>query len=333
MAKRPGRLPVNSSPDFDGVDWNRHLPRQVKIVEVGPRDGLQNQRQTVSVQHKVELINRLSDCGFKAIEVGSLVAPKIVPQMADSEIVFNQIDKATEIDYLMLVANDQGLQRAVDCGLKHIAVFCAASEAFSRHNTHCSISDCLNRIESICTEAQAQGMTIRGYISCVLGCPYQGAVDIRQVVNLAQQLDQFGCQEISLGDTIGVGTPAGVRELIALTKEQLPKAKLAVHFHDTYGQALANILTALQSGISIVDSSVSGLGGCPYAPGATGNVASEDVVYMLNGLGIKTNINLDKLIETSWFISSVLHIKPASKVALAKAGNYRNFNAPIHQFR
>lgn len=300
------------------------LSKRVKIVEVAPRDGLQNQSASISVGNKIAFINRLSDCGFKAIEVGSLVSPILVPQMADSEKVFRQINNRQDTDYIMLVANEKGLEKAIDCRLKSIAVFCAATDAFSLKNVNCTVDESLLKIKFICKQALANGMTIRGYVSCVLGCPYQGKVDVQRVSRLAAELHDFGCQEIALGDTIGVGTPKSVTNLIAATAQHTPIDKISVHFHDTYGQALANILSALQAGISIVDSSVSGLGGCPFAPGTSGNVASEDVVYMLNGLGIETGIDLNCLVSTSWFIARILQCQPASKVSLAFKAGYKN---------
>ena len=301
-----------------------NLPKRVKIVEVAPRDGLQNQSGSISVSNKVAFINRLSDCGFKAMEVGSFVSPKLIPRMADSEKVFRQIEKHPSTAYIMLVANEKGLERAIDRRLKNIAVFCAATDAFSLKNINCTIDESLVKIKSICRQALANGMNIRAYVSCVLGCPYQGEVDVQRVSGLADDLYGLGCHEISLGDTIGVGTPGRVKDLIVGIARHIPIDKIAVHFHDTYGQALANILTALQSGVSIVDSSVSGLGGCPFAPNASGNVASEDVVYMLNGLGIETGINLNRLVSTSWFIADTLKRRPASKVALALRTDFEN---------
>ena len=293
------------------------LPEPVKIVEVGPRDGLQNQSVTISTEIKSALIDRLSDCGFTAIETGSLVSPKKMPQMADSEQVYQHINRHRGIDYIMLVANQQGMDRAIACEVQNIAVFCAASDEFSLQNTHCTIDASMERISSICAQARKNKMSIRGYISCVLGCPYQGQVDLDQICRLAASLYEYGCQEISLGDTIGVGTPGMVHELIAATVQHVPVENIAVHFHDTYGQALANILEALLSGVSIIDSSVGGLGGCPFAPGSSGNVASEDVVYMLDGLGIKNGIDLHSLIQTSWFINEILQHQPKSRVSLA----------------
>ena len=298
---------------------NLKLPSQVKLVEVGPRDGLQNQPIAVSIEDKAAFIDRLSNCGFTAIETGSLVSPKRVPQMADSENVFQQIHQHQGTEYIMLVANQQGLERAIASQAKHIAVFCAATDAFSLNNINCSVNESMDIIQSICRQAKANNLAIRGYISCVLGCPYQGEVDLDRICQLATTLYEYGCYEISLGDTIGVGTPGMVIELLAAVKQTIPADNIAVHFHDTYGQALANILAALQAGIHIIDCSIGGLGGCPYAPGASGNVASEDVVYMLNGLGIKTGIDLDKLLSTSWFIAERLQRQPTAKVPLAIA--------------
>lgn len=299
------------------------LPSQVKLVEVGPRDGLQNQPISGSIKDKIAFIDRLSNCGYTAIETGSLVSPRRVPQMADSEYVYQQIKQHESTEYIMLVANQKGLERAIACQAKHIAVFCAATDAFSLNNINCSVNESMSIIQSICQQAKANNIAIRGYISCVLGCPYQGEVDLNRIGQLAAMLYEYGCYEISLGDTIGVGTPGMVTELLTAVKQHIPIDCIAVHFHDTYGQALANILAGLQSDIHIVDCSVGGLGGCPYAPGASGNVASEDVVYMLNGLGIKTGINLNKLLSTSWFIADTLHRQPTAKVPLAIAAKQK----------
>ena len=300
-----------------------NLPNKVKIVEVGPRDGLQNHPASISVDNKVALINRISDCGFTAIEVGSLVSPEKVPQMADSETVYKQIERHPGNDYIVLVPNKKGLDRALTCQVKNIAVFCAATDAFSLKNIDCTVDESLANIKTVCEFASANNINVRGYVSCVLGCPYQGSVDLEQVCRLAERLFEFGCYEISLGDTIGVGTPGRVRDLVTTAARRIPIEKIAVHFHDSYGQALANILAALQSGVAIVDSSVSGLGGCPFAAGASGNVASEDVVYMLNGLGIETGIDMDRLVSTSWFIADILRRPPTAKVAQALATKYR----------
>lgn len=293
------------------------IPKQVKIVEVGPRDGLQNYFALLSVDFKTKLVNQLSACGFSAIEVGSLVSPQEIPQMADSDEVFQRIIKRSGTDYIMLVANLKGLQRAVDCHVKHIAVFCAATDAFSLKNVHGTVDESLSRIKVICKQAIAHGLSIRGYVSCVLGCPYQGTVALNEVVRLAASLYEFGCDEVSLGDTIGVGTPGMVYELIDGVSEYVPVCNLAVHFHDTYGQALPNIMVALQSGIQVIDSSVGGLGGCPFAPGASGNVASEDAIFMFNGLGINTDVDLPLLLETSRFLSDALNCKLPARVSQA----------------
>jgi hydroxymethylglutaryl-CoA lyase len=318
LAAGEGRRSMSLTPAIDAeFSQTMGLPERVKIVEVGPRDGLQNQSGSISVDDKVALVNRLSRCGFQAIEVGSFVSPKAVPQMADSDRVYRQIDKHRSTNYIMLVADEKGLKKAIDCRVNNIAVFCAATDAFSLKNIHCTAEESLVTIQSICEQARAEGMNIKGYVSCVLGCPYQGEVDLQRVGRLAAELYEFGCREISLGDTIGAGTPGMVTNLIAAVAQHIPIDTIAVHFHDTYGQALANILSALQVGISIVDSSVGGLGGCPFAPGASGNVASEDVVYMLNGLGIETGIDLNRLVSTSWFVAEILHGQPASKVSMA----------------
>ena len=293
------------------------LPRQVKIVEVAPRDGLQNLPMIVDETTKVAFIDRLSSCGLSAIEVGSLVSSKQVPQMAGSEGVYQKIRSYNETEYILLLANLRGLQTAINKQVKNIAVFCAATDTFSEKNTHHNIKESLVLIKDICEQAIARNISIRGYISCAFGCPYEGSVDIQHVSQLAKTLYAFGCKEISLGDTIGVGTPGNVRDLILSTRESVPVDHLAVHFHDTYGQALANILTSLKSGITIIDSSAGGLGGCPFAPGASGNVATEDLVYMLNGLGIYSGINLPELVSASWFINQKLNRQPNSKVALA----------------
>lgn len=301
-----------------------NLPSKVKLVEVGPRDGLQNQAVTITVKNRVAFIDWLSASGFTAIESGSLVSPKYIPQMADSEIVYQQIQQQMGTEYILLVPNQKGFDRAIACRAKHIAVLCAASDAFSLNNINCSVNQSMETIQSICRQAQANNIAIRAYISCVLGCPYQGDVDLNRICQLAAKLYEYGCYEISLGDTIGVGTPGKVMELLAVVKQAVPVDSIAVHFHDTYGQALANILTALQSGIQIIDCSVGGLGGCPFAPGASGNVATEDVVYMLNGLGVKTGIDLEKLFSASWFIADILQRQPTAKVPLAIAAKAKN---------
>jgi isopropylmalate/homocitrate/citramalate synthase len=293
------------------------LPKSVKLVEVGPRDGLQNESRIVSTDAKVELIDRLSRTGLRVIEAGSFVSPNWVPQMADTAAVLAHIKRAPTASYPVLVPNMRGLEDARAAGVRDIAVFAAASETFSRKNINASIDESLARYEEVCAAARAQTMTIRGYISCVLWCPYEGAIEPTAVSRVAERLLSMGCYEVSLGETIGKGTPGEVQRLIATLAERIPKEKLAVHFHDTYGQALANVFAALELGIATVDSSVAGLGGCPYAPGATGNVATEDVLYMLNGLGIHAGVDLALLVEAGRFISDHLGRPPASRANVA----------------
>ena len=292
-------------------------PKSVKIVEVGPRDGLQNEAVAVDLATKVELINKLTQAGLGYIEAGSFVSPKWVPQMADSGQVFAQLNLRGQTNYAALTRNMQGLERALELGVTEVAVFAAASESFSQKNINCSIAESLARFEPVMERAQRANISVRGYISCVLGCPYEGGVNPSQVKAVAEQLLAMGCYEISLGDTIGVGTPGSTQDVLDHLLTSIPKDRLAVHMHDTYGQALANILVALQMGIGVVDSSVAGLGGCPYAKGASGNVATEDLVYMLNGLGISHNVNLDKLMTAGNFICEHLNRKNDSKVSLA----------------
>lgn len=289
----------------------------VTIVEVGPRDGLQNEKQNLSVATKIELINRLSDCGLQVIESGSFVSPKWVPQMADTEAVMAGIKAVKGVRYPVLVPNLTGFERAVKSGANEIAVFTAASETFSQRNTNCSISESLARLESVTEQAKAAGIRIRAYVSCVLGCPYEGDIESGVVADICTRLMQMGCDEISLGDTIGTGTPALANSLVKTVAQTVPLEQLAVHFHDTYGQALANILACLDAGVNIIDSSVSGLGGCPYANGASGNVASEDVVYMLHGLGLNTGIDLQALVTTGDWISKQLQRPNNSKAGRA----------------
>ena len=289
----------------------------VTVVEVGPRDGLQNEKQTLSATTKTELVNRLANCGVPVIEVGSFVSPKWVPQMADTESVISGLTRLAGIRYPVLVPNLTGFERALESGVKEIAVFTAASETFSRRNTNCNIDESLTRIAAVTERAIAAGIRVRGYISCVLGCPYEGHIGASAVAGVCEQLVRLGCDEISLGDTIGVGTPALANSLVTTVSSVVPVEQLAVHFHDTYGQALANILACLDAGIRIVDSSVSGLGGCPYANGASGNVASEDVVYMLQGLGLSTGIDLAALAGTGDWISKQLQRPNNSKAGLA----------------
>jgi len=294
------------------------LPARVRLVEVGPRDGLQNESLPISVADKVTLVDALSDAGLHYIEVGSFVSPKWVPQMAGSAEVFAQIQRKAGVTYAALAPNLRGLEDALAAGVKEVAVFAAASEAFSQRNINCSISESLERFMPLMELAHLHGVQVRGYVSCVLGCPYEGHVSSAQVAAVAGQLAAMGCYEVSLGDTIGTGTPGATRALFEVVSRQVPRDRLAGHFHDTYGQALANIYASLLEGIEVFDSSVAGLGGCPYAKGATGNVATEDVLYMLNGLGIDTGIDLDKLISAGQQICAALKRSSGSRVAKAR---------------
>jgi len=294
-----------------------NLPNRVKMVEVGPRDGLQNEATNVPTHIKIELIERLADAGLQVVEAASFVSPKWVPQMADSAQVMAGIKCKAGVSYPVLVPNMKGFEAAVAAGVQEIAVFSAASETFSKKNTNCSIAEGLERFSAVCEAAHSRNILVRGYISCVLGCPYEGEVAPGKVADVATLLYSMGCYEISLGDTIGVGTPGKTKAMLEAVVEKIPVEKLAGHFHDTYGQALANVYAALECSVAVIDSSVAGLGGCPYARGASGNVASEDVLYMLNGLGITTGVDLDKLINAGQFISDYLGRPPVSKVSLA----------------
>ncbi len=297
-----------------------NLPQQVTIVEVGARDGLQNEPVIVDSVDKIALINQLSASGLSLIEVGSFVSPQLVPQMADTADILAGVERRPDISYPVLVPNQKGLEAALSAGAEEVAIFCAASETFSQRNLNCSIKQSFERFAKLTEMALSQGVKVRGYISCVAGCPYEGDVATKVVADLAAQLVEIGCYEISLGDTIGIATPGQVQTLLEMVTEYVPKQQLAVHFHDTYGQALANIIVALDTGITTIDSSVAGLGGCPFAPGASGNVATEDVLYMLNGLGIETGVNLDSLIAAGNFISDILARPTRSRVAQALAG-------------
>jgi len=294
-----------------------NLPKEVKIVEVGPRDGLQNEKTPVSAEDKIKLIDLLSDAGVSYIESGSFVSPKWVPQMATSTDVFNGINRKDKVTYAALTPNMKGFEAAIAVNADEVAIFGAASEAFSQKNINCSIDESLARFKPIMLAAKNSGLKVRGYVSCVVGCPYDGFIEPEKVAEVAEKLFDMGCYEISLGDTVGVGTAASVQKMLQAVSARVPTDKLAVHFHDTYGQALTNIYTALQSGIMVVDSAIAGLGGCPYAKGASGNVATEDVVYLLNGIGIETGIDLDKLLKAGWFISDKLSKAPISKVSNA----------------
>jgi len=299
---------------------NMNLPQSVKIVEVGPRDGLQNEKQSIDASVKIELVNKLTDAGITYIEAGSFVNPKWVPQMAGSEDVFTGIPRQEGITYAALTPNLKGYQRALDVKATEVAIFAAASEAFSQKNINCSIAESLERFKPVMEAAKADGIAVRGYVSCVLGCPYQGEVEPAKVAEVTAALLDMGCYEVSLGDTIGVGTPLKVSQLIKTVSETVATEQLAMHFHDTYGQALANTLAALQQGVQVYDSSIGGLGGCPYAAGASGNVATEDLVYMLSGMNIQHGVDLDRLIDAGNFICQQLGRSNGSKVAKAKTG-------------
>ena len=295
------------------------LPSFERIVEVSPRDGLQNEKTMVSTADKIELVNRLSACGLKTIEAASFVSPKWVPQMADAAEVYAGIDKRPGIAYPVLVPNVQGYERARTVGVEEIAVFTAASEAFNQKNINASIAESLERFRPVLERANADGVRVRGYVSTVLGCPYQGAVPLADVVRVARRLHELGCWQVSLGDTIGVGTPHQARQMLLAVAAEVPMADLAVHFHDTWGQALANVAACIEAGVRVADSAVAGTGGCPYARGASGNVASEDLVYMLHGMGIDTGIDLDALAATGRWLAGRLGRQTGSKVGRALA--------------
>lgn len=293
------------------------LPQQVKIVEVGPRDGLQNESTPVPAEVKLALICKLEQAGLSVIEAGSFVSPKWVPQMASSAEVYQSIEQKPGVSYPMLVPNLRGLESALTVGVQEIAIFAAASESFTEKNINCSIEESIARYGEVMAKARQHNLKVRGYVSCVLGCPYEGEIAADKVAEVSRQLYDLGCYEISLGDTVGVGTPVKAQQMIDAVAQVVPVERLAAHFHDTYGQALANLFAVLQQGVSVIDSSVSGLGGCPYAKGASGNVATEDVLYMLNGLGIETGVDMPKLLEAGRYISDYLKRTSASKVARA----------------
>ena len=294
-----------------------NLPKHVKIVEVGPRDGLQNEKQAIDTATKVELIARLGASGLKTIEATAFVSPKWVPQMADNAEVMRQITRLDGVTYPVLTPNLKGLEAALATGVTEVAVFAAASEAFSQKNINCSIDESIERFVPVIESAREHGVAVRGYVSTVVGCPYQGDVPPEKVAEVAKALFDLGCYEISLGDTIGVGTPLKVQTMLAEVSKAVPMDKLAGHFHNTYGMAIANIYASLQMGMAVFDASVAGLGGCPYAKGASGNVATEDVVYLLNGLGIDSGVDLASLVETAVWVSAQLGRAPASNVAKA----------------
>jgi isopropylmalate/homocitrate/citramalate synthase len=289
----------------------------VTIVEVGPRDGLQNEQSTLPVSLRIDLIERLANCGLPVIESGSFVSPKWVPQMAGTDEVLAGLSPLPDVRYPVLVPNSTGFELARAAGANEIALFSAASESFSQRNTNCSIAESIGRLAPLAAQARASGIRVRGYVSCVLGCPYEGEIETGAVISVCEQLIEMGCDQISLGDTIGAGTASKARALIEDIITITPVEKLAIHFHDTYGQALANILACMDAGITTIDSSVAGLGGCPYARGASGNVATEDVVYMLHGLGLKTGVDLEALAATGAWISTQLQRPNNSKAGVA----------------
>ncbi|MDX1444460.1 MAG: hydroxymethylglutaryl-CoA lyase [Gammaproteobacteria bacterium] len=291
------------------------FPDKIRIVEVGPRDGLQNEKTEVATDTKIDFINRLTETGLESIEVTSFVSPKWIPQLADAAEVFQGIEKGPGVHYPVLVPNEKGMERAIEVGAKEVSIFTAASETFNQKNINASIAESLERFEPVMAMARDNDIKVRGYVSCVLGCPYEGEIHPEAVAEVAAELFRMGCYEISLGDTIGVGTPRKARQMVYQCARRVPMERLAIHFHDTRNQALANILACLDMGIATVDSSVSGLGGCPYAAGAAGNVATEDVVYMLHGMGIDTGVDLRKLLETSKWINETLDREPVSKLA------------------
>jgi hydroxymethylglutaryl-CoA lyase len=295
------------------------LPQRVRIVEVGPRDGLQNEPGNVPTGVKLELIHRLADAGLTNIEATAFVSPKWVPQMGDHAAVMQGLQRTPGVSYPVLVPNLKGMESAVAAGVDEVAVFAAATERFSQRNINCTIAESLARFLPVIEMARQNDIRVRGYLSCVIGCPYEGDVDPQAVARLARELDAMGCYEISLGDTIGVGTPGKVTALIEAVTSQLPVDRIALHMHDTWGQATACIYAALQAGVTVFDSSVAGLGGCPYAKGASGNVATEDVLYLMNGLDIATGVDINRIFEAGQFISNALGRKPASRVATAMA--------------
>jgi len=297
-----------------------HLPTQVKLVEVGPRDGLQNEPETVATAVKIELIEKLARAGLQSIEAGSFVSAKWVPQMADTADVMAGIAHLDGARFSVLTPNIKGFEAALEAGAGEIAVFAAASETFSQKNINCTIAESLDRFRPVTEAAKKAGIAVRGYVSCVLGCPYEGVIEPQAVAKVAGDLMAMGVYEISLGDTIGTGTPAAAQDLIKTVSEVVPVDSLAGHFHDTYGQALANILAVMEVGVKTIDASVAGLGGCPYAKGAAGNVASEDVLYMLNGLKVQTGVDLDAMIGAGRFICDALGRSSSSKVSLARPG-------------
>lgn len=289
----------------------------VRIIEMGPRDGLQNEKSPVSIEARIAFIEALVAAGLHTVEVGAFVSPKAIPQMASSDAVLRGVSHLTGAEFHVLVPNEKGYDAARAAGAKVVSVFAAASEGFSRANINCTVAESIERFRPVLARAKADGVPVRGYISCVLGCPFDGEIKPSAVADLANTLWDLGCYEISLGDTIGVGTPAKAKEMLRAVAANIPAAKLAMHFHDTYGQALANLYAGLEEGVRIIDAAAGGLGGCPYAPGATGNVATEDVVYMLEGMGVRTGIDMDKLVAATNEMSRLLGKPPVGRVASA----------------
>ena len=298
----------------------KSMPSHVRIVEVGPRDGLQNEPGAISTEAKIAFIEKLADSGLQAIESASFVSPKWVPQMAASDQVMRGIRRLPGVSYPVLTPNLKGFEAALAAGAEEVAIFGAASQSFSKKNINCSIEESLARFEPVCAAAREADVRVRGYVSCVLGCPYEGEIDPQVVADVSARLLRMGCYEISLGDTIGAGTPGRAVQMIDAVTAQVPVERLAAHFHDTYGQALANLYAVLQRGVAVVDSAVSGLGGCPYASGASGNLATEDLLYMLDGLGIETGVDMDRLLDAGEYICGVLGRESGSKVARALLG-------------
>jgi len=323
MLPQPRRLPVAEGKKI-GAGRVSSIPKSVRMVEVGPRDGLQNEKTVVAAVTKIEFIDLLSRTGLKTIETTSFVSPKWIPQLADAEEVFKGIHKQNGVAYPVLVPNEKGMQRALAAGAREVSIFTAASETFNHKNINCSIAESIERFKPVMAMAAEHGIRVRGYISTVIGCPYEGPIKPEAVAQVAKQLVDLGCYEISLGDTIGVGTPVKSQRMLSAVAADVPMPKLAVHFHDTYGQALANIHACLELGVGVVDSCVSGLGGCPYAKGATGNVATEDVLFMLTGMGVETGVDMGKLLAAGAFISKALQRTPESKLGRIPADSRRN---------
>jgi hydroxymethylglutaryl-CoA lyase len=293
------------------------MSERISIIEMGPRDGLQNEKTSVSVADRIVFVERLVGAGLRTVEVGAFVSPKAIPQMVGSDEVLRGVSRIGGAEFHVLVPNEKGYEAARAAGAKVVSVFAAASEGFSRANINCSIAESIERFKPVLLRAKADGVKVRGYVSCVLGCPFDGEIKPQAVADVAKKLSDLGCYEISLGDTIGVGTPLKAKAMLRAVAQHVPVAKLAMHFHDTYGQALANLYAGMEEGVRVIDSAAGGLGGCPYAPGATGNVATEDVVYMLEGMGIKTGIDMEKLLAATNEISRLLGRPPVSRVATA----------------